>query len=99
MAATGAIVQAVSHTKGAIGYIGLAYVEKNVKAIQVSYDQGKTYVSPSIEHAKNHTYPISRPLYYYYVQATEPRIKPLIDFILSKEGQQIVLAEGYVPLS
>lgn len=52
MAATGAIVQSVSQTPGAIGYVGLAYIEKNIKAIKVSYDKGKTFVAPSIENAK-----------------------------------------------
>lgn len=41
MPATGAIVQSVSQTKGAIGYIGLAYLDKSTKAIKVSFDQGK----------------------------------------------------------
>jgi phosphate transport system substrate-binding protein len=40
--ATGAIVQAVGQTKGAIGYIGLAY-ETKVKQLAISYDQGKLY--------------------------------------------------------
>ena len=97
MPATGAIVQAVSQTAGAIGYIGLAYSDKSVKSLKVSFD-GKTFVEPSIETAKNKTYPITRPLYYYYLNSTEPSIKPYIDFILSDEGQKIVLQEGYVPL-
>jgi phosphate transport system substrate-binding protein len=99
MAATGAVVQSVSQTKGAIGYVGLAYVEKEVKALKVSYDKGKSYVAPSVQNAKNKSYPITRPLYYYYLSSTESRFKPFISFILSKEGQNIVLAEGYVPLS
>lgn len=41
MPATGAIIQSVSQTKGAIGYVGLAYVNKDVKPIHVSYDAGK----------------------------------------------------------
>jgi len=98
MPATGAIVQSVSQTKGAIGYVGLAYVEKNVKALKVSYDKGKTYVAPSVANAKNKTYPITRPLYYYYLNSTEKTILPFINFILSAEGQQIVLTEGYVPI-
>jgi phosphate transport system substrate-binding protein len=98
MPATGAIVQSVSQTEGAIGYVGLAYVEKSVKAIKVSYDQGKTFVEPSVETAKNKTYPVTRPLFYYYLNSTEASVKPYIDFILSPEGQDIVLKEGYVPL-
>jgi ABC-type phosphate transport system substrate-binding protein len=42
---TGAIVQAVGQTKGAIGYIGLAYETKEVKQLAVSYDQGKLLLS------------------------------------------------------
>ena len=41
MPATGAIIQSVRQTKGAIGYVGLAYLNPYVKAIAVSYDQGK----------------------------------------------------------
>ncbi len=98
MPATGAIVQSISQTKGAIGYVGLAYVERNVKALHVSYDGGKTFVEPSIVNAKNNTYPISRPLYYYYIKTNEPKVKPFIDFVLSPEGQKIVLEIGYVPI-
>lgn len=98
MPATGAIVQSVSQTKGAIGYVGLAYLEANVKALKVSYDKGVTYVVPSVENAMNKTYPISRPLYYYYLNSAEKAVKPLIDFILSTEGQKIVKEVGYVPV-
>lgn len=98
MPATGAIVQSVSQTEGAIGYVGLAYLDKSVKAVKVSYDKGKSFVAPSMENAKNKTYPITRPLYYYYLNTTASTIKPYVDFILSAEGQKIVETEGYVPL-
>ena len=48
MPTTGAIIQSVSRTKGAIGYVGLAYVNKDVKPLHVSYDAGKNYVEPSL---------------------------------------------------
>lgn len=99
MPATGAVIQSVSQTKGAIGYVGLAYLEKEVKALKVSYDKGKTYVAPSVDAAKNKTYPITRPLYYYYLLGAESKVNALIKYILSSEGQKVVLAEGYVPLS
>jgi phosphate transport system substrate-binding protein len=98
MPATGAIVQSVSQTKGAIGYIGLAYLEKTVKALKVSYNGGKTYVEPSLATAKDKSYPIVRPLFYYYLNTAEKSAKPFIDFVLSAEGQKIVETEGYVPL-
>jgi phosphate transport system substrate-binding protein len=98
MPATGAIIQSVSQTAGAIGYVGLAYLEKDVKAIKVSYDKGKTFVSPNVENAKNKLYPVTRPLFYYFTSDIEAKVKPYVDFVLSDAGQKIVLDEGYVPL-
>ncbi|MCD7936673.1 MAG: phosphate ABC transporter substrate-binding protein [Tannerellaceae bacterium] len=94
--ATGAIIQSVSQTKGAIGYVGLAYLNKDVKAIHVSYDEGKTYVEPSIATAKDETYPIVRPLYYYYEAGNASTVKPFIDYVLSNEGQEIVKNIGFI---
>jgi phosphate transport system substrate-binding protein len=99
MPATGAIIQSVSQTRGAIGYVGLAYLNPNVKAIPVSYDQGKTFVEPSIANAKNETYPIVRPLYYYYVTRSEAIVKPFIDYLLSAEGQKIVTEIGFITIN
>lgn len=98
MPATGAIVQSVSQTKGAIGYIGLAYQTKSVKQISVSYDQGKTFVAPSVEAAKDKSYPISRPLFFFYDKLDTEKVKSIVDFTLSEEGQKIVSEIGYVPL-
>lgn len=98
MPATGAIVQSVSQTCGAIGYVGLAYLEKSVKAVELSFDQGKTWCAPSVEAAKDNKYPITRPLYYYYLDQAGKKINPFVTFILSPDGQKIVLKEGYIPL-
>ena len=98
MPATGAIIQSVGQTKGAIGYVGLAYVEKSVKALKVSFDKGKTYVEPTVENAKNKVYPITRPLYIYYLKSIEKTVNPFLSYILSAEGQKLVLEVGYVPI-
>ena len=98
MPATGAIVQSVSQTKGAIGYVGLAYLNKSVKAIHVSFN-GKTFVAPSMKTAMDKTYPIVRPLFFYYDKHSEKKYLSLINFVLSAEGQAIVEKVGYVPLN
>jgi phosphate transport system substrate-binding protein len=103
MPATGAIVQSVSQTKGAIGYVGLAYLKdkgkdiKTIKALAVSFD-GKTFVKPSMAAAKDKTYPVSRPLFYIYAAATEAKVKGYVDYIMSAEGQKTVEEVGYVPV-
>ena len=97
MPATGAIIQSVSQTKGAIGYVGLAYVDKNVKDISVSFD-GKVFAKATLENAQNKTYPVVRPLYFYYLSSNEAKVKPFVDYILSPTGQALVLKSGYIPL-
>lgn len=96
--ATGAIVQAVGQTKGAIGYIGLAYETKEVKQLGVSYDQGKTFIEPSVASAKDKTYPISRPLYYMFDKTNAAKVKSIVDYALSEAGQKTVSDIGYIPL-
>ncbi|MFB0910427.1 MAG: phosphate ABC transporter substrate-binding protein, partial [Flavobacterium sp.] len=97
--ATGAIVQAVGQTKGAIGYIGLAYETKEVKQLAVSYDQGKTFIEPSVASAKDKTYPIARPLFYMFDKKNAAKVKTVVDYALSPEGQKIVGEVGYIPLN
>ncbi len=97
MPATGAIIQSVRQTKGAIGYVGLAYLNPYVKAVSVSYDGGKNYVYPSVESATRKEYPIVRPLYYYYDKQNEENVMPFIDFIASPEGQERTLELGFIP--
>lgn len=98
MPATGAIIQSVSQTKGAIGYVGLAYLNKDTKPIHISYDGGKTFIEPTSVNAKNKSYPIVRPLFYYYEAKNEGKVKPFINYVLSAEGQDIVKKVGYLPV-
>lgn len=93
---TESIVEQVSQTRGAIGYVGHAYVEKGIKTISIANKD--EIIDPTIDNVRNHTYPISRPLYYYYTKNNEKLVKPFLDFVLSKEGQEIVFLVGYVPV-
>lgn len=96
--ATGAIVQSVGQTKGAIAYVGLAYLDASIKTIEVSYDQGKVFVAPSVAAAKDGSYPVSRPLFYFYDKSAESKVKAFVDYALSDAGQALVAEIGYVPL-
>ena len=98
MPATGAVIQSVSQTKGAIGYVGLAYLSERVKPIAVSYDGGKHYVLPTLENGTKRQYPIVRPLYYYYNVSDKAKVSPFIEYILSPEGQNIIKKGGYIPV-
>ena len=98
MPATGAIIQSVSQTKGAIGYVGLAYLSDRVKPIAVSYDEGKHYVLPTMENGTKRQYPVVRPLYYYYNVSDKAKVSPFIEYVLSPAGQNIIKKGGYIPV-
>lgn len=95
MPATGAIIQSVNQTPGAIGYVGLAYLNEDVKAINVSYD-GENFVQPSIENAKNNTYPVVRPLYFYHSTDVNENVKKFIEYSLSPTGQKLIEEIGFI---
>jgi phosphate transport system substrate-binding protein len=97
MNSNGAVHDKVATTPSAIGYVGLGYVDEEVKAIKIWYN-GKL-VEPTIENVKNGEYPIARNLNLFTKGGAKGLVKDFIDFILSEEGQQIVEEEGFVPLS
>ena len=99
MPATGAIVQSVMQTPGAIGYIGFAYLNDKLKPLAVSYDQGTSYAAPTAENAESRFYPIVRPLYFYCIEDKDPKTQQVIDFILSTEGQDIVSQQGFIKVN
>ena len=85
-----AVKNTVSTTEGAIGYIGLGYVDSSVKA--VSFEG----IMPSKETALNKTYALSRYLYMYTNGEPQGEVKNFIDFVLSPEGQDIVESVGFI---
>ena len=97
MPATGAIIQSVRQTPGAIGYVGLAYLNPHVKALSVAYEGGGFY-APTVTNSMTGKYPLVRPLYYYYNVTDEALVRPFIDYLLSPAGQKLVRDGGFVPL-
>jgi phosphate transport system substrate-binding protein len=92
-ASNGAIVQAVSKNKNAIGYIGIGYVNKEVKALKAENIVG------SAETTLNGTYPISRALYMFTQGWPKGETLDFINFVLHpQKGQKFVAEAGFVPL-
>ncbi|MBN1396379.1 MAG: phosphate ABC transporter substrate-binding protein [Pirellulales bacterium] len=91
-------VSLISRTPGAIGYSGMGYATDEVKMLLVSRRRGELGVAPTLENARNGTYPITRPLQIYVIGKPTGAVKEYLDWILSPEGQEVVLQLGYVPL-
>jgi phosphate transport system substrate-binding protein len=91
-ASNGAIVQAVSKNKYAIGYIGLGYLDDTVKDLTVNG------VKASEKTALSKEYPVSRFLYMYTNGEPKGKTAKYIQFVLSPAGQKLVKTEGFVSL-
>jgi phosphate transport system substrate-binding protein len=96
------VVQGVTEDRFGVGYSGIGYKTSGVKAVAVSKD-GTTFSSGSYEDVKNGKYPLSRFLYIYVNKAPgkplDPVVREFLKLVLSKEGQEVVLKDGYLPLS
>ena len=92
------VVDLVEKTPCAIGYSGLAYATDHIKLACVSKDGTDSCVMPSVETASDGSYPIARPLLMYTNGAPAGEIKAYLDFILSDEGQCIIVNKGYAPV-
>lgn len=97
------VVQSISSSINGIGYSGIGYKTSGVRAVPLTKKPGKPFVAATADNAANKTYPLSRYLYVYVNKAPNKPLAPLerefIKLILSKQGQQVVIKDGYVPLS
>ncbi len=92
-ASSGAVVQAVSKNRYAIGYIGLGYVNTSVKGLTVNG------ITASTKTALSQEYPVARPLYMYTNGQPTGEVANFLKFVLSPAGQKLVAKEGFVPLT
>ncbi|MCD4806358.1 MAG: PstS family phosphate ABC transporter substrate-binding protein [Methanococcoides sp.] len=92
---TGSIIQTVSQNQNAIGYVGVAYLGNDVKALAV--DAGEGAEEPTAENILSGAYPLARPLYFYTDGEPTGLNLEFIEFISSELGSETVLEVGYFP--
>ncbi|MBP1626195.1 MAG: phosphate binding protein [Holophagaceae bacterium] len=98
------VVQSVGTDKFAIGYSGIGYKTSNVRAVPLADDSrynGQAF-EPTYENALNGKYPMARQLYIYVNKNPRKPLDPLtqqfLTFVLSHQGQEIVVKDGYYPM-
>ncbi|MGA2120741.1 MAG: phosphate ABC transporter substrate-binding protein [Methanoregula sp.] len=94
----GAVLQTVAQTPGAVGYVSIGFVSKDVKALPIWYNAQKI-IPPTIANVKDLSYPMSRDLYMITNGQPSGLSGDFIKYILSPDGQKIVADQGYVTLS
>lgn len=96
------VVQGVTEDLGGIGYSGIGYKTSGVKAIALAPKEGAAPISASAANVYNGTYPLARFLLLYInrdpQKPLEPLVREFVKFVLSKEGQEVVIKDGYMPL-
>lgn len=96
------VVQGITEDIYGIGYSGIGYMTSGVKAAELATEPGKC-ADPSLENVVSGKYPLGRYLYLYVNKKPNQKLDPLraefLKYVLSKEGQQIVIKDGYLPLT
>ena len=96
------VVNGIGGDLGAIGYSGIGYKTSAVRTVALAKGDAKA-AEPTYEKVLNGAYPLGRMLYIYIDKApgksASPAATEFLKFILSKEGQEIVVKDGYLPLT
>lgn len=96
-----AVVQGVASDRYAIGYSGIGYKTADVATVPLAKDEGAAFVPALADSVED--YPLARFLYLYvnYKPGSEldPLRKEFLKLVFSKEGQEVVIKDGYLPVS
>ncbi len=96
------VVQSVSSSLNGIGYSGIGYTTSSVRAVPLSRSADKPFVEATKEKAASGSYPLARFLYVYVNKEPGKPLPPLtrefFKLVLSRQGQEVVVKDGYVPL-
>ncbi len=95
------VVQGVTEDRFGIGYSGIGYKTSGVKALQLA--EKDQFFDGGYANVTSGKYPLARFLYIYVNKAPgkplDPLVKEYLKLILSKDGQEVVVKDGYLPLS
>ncbi len=97
-----AVVQGVTVDRYAMGYSGIGYATAGVRAVPLSAKEGDRCHEATPDEAYSGKYPLSRFLFVYINKAPgkalDPVTREFARLIMSKEGQEVVVKDGYFPL-
>ncbi len=96
------VVQGVAVDRYAMGYSGIGYTTAGVRAVPLAEKEGGACGEATAANAYSGKYPLSRFLFIYVNRAPGKRLDPLtsefIGLVLSKEGQAVVIKDGFFPI-
>jgi len=97
------VVQGVTEDRAGVGYSGIGYMTSGVRAVPLAEKEGMPFNEATQQNALEGSYPLWRHLYLYVNKSPnkplDPLVKEFLKFIYSQEGQQVVVKDGFFPLS
>jgi phosphate transport system substrate-binding protein len=93
-----AIADEAAENLDAIGYYGMGYISPKVKVLKVAVSSDAPFMAPTIDDVQSNAYPIARPLIMYTKGEPKDLAKTFLDYVLSREGQEIVKRIDFVPV-
>jgi phosphate transport system substrate-binding protein len=97
------VVEGVARDIAAVGYSGIGYTTSGVRAVPLSVKDGGAAAEANYQNVLSGKYPMSRMLYIYVAKKPGQPLPKLVEeflkYVLSKEGQQVVIKDGYDPLT
>jgi phosphate transport system substrate-binding protein len=97
------VVQGVTADRFGMGYSGIGYKTSGVKNLALAEKAGGAYSNGSYEDVVAGKYPLARFLYLYVNKAPgkelDPVVREFLKLVFSREGQEIVVKDGYYPLT
>ena len=96
------VVQGVTEDRYGVGYSGIGYITSGVRALPLSLKDGEPFKEPNMDNVLNGSYPLARFLYLYINKSPNKPLDPLVSefckYIFSREGQEVVIKDGYMPI-
>ena len=97
-----AVVQGIGSDVYALGYSGMGYLTAGVKALPLAAKAGEPFAQANYANCLSGSYPMARFLYVYVNQKPNAPMDKLtgefLKYVVSKEGQEIVVKDGYFPI-
>jgi phosphate transport system substrate-binding protein len=97
------VVQGVTEDRFGIGYSGIGYRTSGVRAVPLGAKAEGPFLRGTYDEVVGGQYPLSRFLYVYVNKTPGKPLDPLVHeflkLVFSKEGQEVVVKDGYMPLT
>lgn len=96
------VVQGVTEDRYGVGYSGIGYRTSGVRVVPLAEAEEMPFVNASLANVLDGSYPLGRFLYLYVNKTPGEPLDPLVRefarFVFSREGQEIVIKDGYMPV-